>query len=266
MELPSGSALTKEATRAMECDDVRRQLTGYLDGELDAERGTVIRGHLRTCAGCRRVADDEAVVRDGLRGLPSADPPASLWAGVQARLAAEEVRHAQQPGWRRAFARWGQVTRRWVPSPSRLVVGGAAAAAFAGVVWWKLQADPGPRVVELPSPTFAATSTTPPVAQRDVIAPDPTTDDVSTALEREPARIAASYQRTIDELLAVAADMRNEWSDARRVAFDQQIAALRTALGRAEEGKPKRRASRALIRYLEGAVIRDELAMAGGRL
>src|SRR6185437_4529417 len=94
------------------CETIQPRLTAYLDGELTDEHGSVVRGHLRECASCRQMATDEAALRDGLRALPSLDPPSTLWAGVQARLAAAEVADARTPRWRHAVARW----MRWVPS------------------------------------------------------------------------------------------------------------------------------------------------------
>ena len=90
----------------MKCETVREQLTSYLDGEIDDDRGSAIRGHLRGCDACRGAASDEALLRDGLRQLPPVDPPASLWAGVQRQLAAAEVADADKPRWRRTVARW----------------------------------------------------------------------------------------------------------------------------------------------------------------
>ncbi|MDQ3369844.1 MAG: zf-HC2 domain-containing protein, partial [Myxococcota bacterium] len=78
----------------MKCDDVRPRLTAYLDGELEGDRGTVVRGHLRSCEACRQVASDEAALRDGLRALPTLDPPPAMWATIQAQLAASEVAEA----------------------------------------------------------------------------------------------------------------------------------------------------------------------------
>src|SRR5438067_6919520 len=79
----------------MTCNDMRAKLTAYLDGELEDDRGSAVRGHLRGCQACRDAARDEAALRDGLRALPPVDPPASLWAGVQARLARAEVADAE---------------------------------------------------------------------------------------------------------------------------------------------------------------------------
>src|SRR5262245_8778937 len=118
----------------MTCDRIREQLTAYLDGDLDADRGTVVRGHLRSCDDCRGVAEVEATLRDGRRALPPLDPPASLWAGVQARLAEAEVAEASRPAWRRALA-------RWAPRMPRVATGGLVAAAAASVLWWRVHRD-----------------------------------------------------------------------------------------------------------------------------
>src|SRR5678815_4584208 len=88
----------------MSCESIREKLTAYLDGELEGERGSAVRGHLRGCEACRQIAADEAALRDGLRALPPLDPPPSLWAGVQARLAAAEAAEARRPRWRRAVS------------------------------------------------------------------------------------------------------------------------------------------------------------------
>src|SRR4029077_16907560 len=92
------------------CDKLRARLTAYLDGELADDHGSVVRGHLRECAACRQVARDEAALRDGLRMLAPVAPPATLWAGVQARLAAAEVADARKSRWRHQAERWA----RWM--------------------------------------------------------------------------------------------------------------------------------------------------------
>ncbi|HET9620087.1 MAG TPA: anti-sigma factor, partial [Kofleriaceae bacterium] len=95
------------------CETIQPRLTAYLDGELADDSGSEVRGHLRECAACRQVARDEAALRDGLRTLPPVDPPPSLWAGVQAQLAAAEVADAHRPPWRRALARLTPSWSRW---------------------------------------------------------------------------------------------------------------------------------------------------------
>ena len=244
----------------MSCDRVRAQLTSYLDGELEGDRGTIVRGHLRSCDACRQIAADEAVVRDGLRALPSIDPPAAMWAGVQARLAAEEVTEANRPAWRRAVTRW----RGWMPSGARLAAGSLVAAAAVAAVWWKAggavdQATttttylPPPKIEPQQQPVVAASA-----------CGDEPGGDVTADLAAEPKRITSCYQQTIDELLGVAHDMRPGWSDDHKTAFDAKVRAMHDTIANAGEGKPRQRAARAMIRYLEGAVIRDDVVLASG--
>src|SRR5580698_9211470 len=113
------------------CEDVRTKLTAYLDGELEGDRGSAIRGHLRGCDACRGMAADEAALRDELRALPPLDPPHTLWSGIQRRLAAEEVADSDRPAWRRAVARFAA---RWKPLAPQLALGSAALAAAVVVL------------------------------------------------------------------------------------------------------------------------------------
>src|SRR3954471_5490394 len=139
------------------CDQTRPRLTAYLDGDLADDPGSVVRGHLRECAACREVARDEAALRDGLRQLPPVDPPPSLWAGVQARLAAEEVADARTPWWRRAAVRWARWARaRWTPTMPQLAAAGAPPPpAIAVLPLRSHRADePVNPVVALPPPAL----------------------------------------------------------------------------------------------------------------
>jgi anti-sigma factor RsiW len=234
------------------CDDVRTRLTAYLDGELEGERGSVVRGHLRECAACRQVATDEAALRDGLRMLPPLDPPASLWAGVQAQLAAAEVADAKKPAWKRALA-------RWTPSMPQFAFGSALVAAAVAVVWWRVQRteDAVDEVVEAPQvikQEFGASHERAPIAS---------TDDVTAELARGAQQVTDSYADTAEELLVLATEARGQWSEDRRTVFDARVIELRAAITHAEAGRPQQKAWRDLIRYLQGAVVRDEVAFAG---
>ncbi|MDB4962865.1 MAG: superfamily protein [Myxococcales bacterium] len=243
----------------MSCEDVRPRLTGYLDGELDADRGSVVRGHLRECAACRQVATDEAALRDGLRQLPHVDPPPSLWAGVQARLAEAEVADARRPAWRRALT-------RWLPSAPRFAAGTLVAATAVGVLWWRSQRGPDGDVATQPEPTAIATApTTPRMSQTHVVvASDRGEPDVTADLAGEAGRVTASYGDAAEELLALAGEVRGQWTEEQRTAFDARVAELRGTIASAADGHPRQRAWRDLIRYLQNAVVRDEIAFAGG--
>ena len=127
----------------MTCRDCVQQLTGYLDGEVADERGAMIRGHLRGCADCQRVANHEALIRDELRALPSADPPAHLWAAIAASVAQQEVALAKQPRWQQLLHQlrgWVHAILGTLAFPQlgrvgRISVGVTAAVAASALLW-----------------------------------------------------------------------------------------------------------------------------------
>jgi negative regulator of sigma E activity len=258
------------------CNKIRSRLTAYLDGELADDHGSVVRGHLRECPACRDVASDEAALRDGLREMPAVDPPASLWAGVQARLAAEEVADARKPPWRRAAERWAQWTRRarWTPTMPQLAAAACVAATAIGVLTWRSRRgdEPAPvaaaeKLSHAPPPAHdalaAATAVVAPDSGAAVAAPDaPAADDVTADLLGEPSRTTASYDRAVGELMKLAEQARTRWSDADKAAFDARIAGMRDAIAHAGQARSAQRAQRSLIRYLQGAVVRDGVMLA----
>jgi len=242
----------------MTCESVREQLTAYLDGELADERGSAVRGHLRGCEACRKAATDEAALRDGLRALPPLDPPASLWAGVQAQLAAAEVEDAKRPAWRRLLA-------RWAPHGRHIGFAGLALAAAVVLIVMRMQRhdETQPQVAQ---------PVTPPQQTRVVIAPDHPSQapapapvdetDVTAALAAEPAQITASYADTARELLDLAKDARAQWPAERQRELDTQVAALQKKIASATDERARQSSYRKLIRYLQRAVIRDDVALA----
>jgi hypothetical protein len=284
------------------CEMIQPRLTAYLDGELADEHGSVVRGHLRECAACRQRARDEAALRDGLRMLPPVDPPATLWAGVQAQLAAAEIADARRPRWRRAVARWA----RWVPwtrwAPQLAAGGLAAAAAVALLTWRAHRVDepptpsgdprpgsagqaiaivpspapprPGPSLLSGPSGPQGLSGPSGPQGLSGPSGPQGLSGpsgpqggaagDVTADLLAEPARITASYDQVIEELMNLATSARAGWTDERKAAFDARAAALRAGITRAAPGRPQQRAQRALIRALQGAVVRDDVVLASG--
>jgi anti-sigma factor RsiW len=241
----------------MKCESVRAQLTAYLDGELEGDRGSAVRGHLRGCEACRGMASDEAALRDGLRSLPPLDPPASLWAGVQRQLAAAEVADAERPAWRRVLA-------RWAPKAPTIGLAGAVVAAAIVLVVVKTQQDDDATTTTAtnipPVEIKSAQPLTPPApapAPRDDVA-----QDVTAELAAEPAAITASYASTVRDLLAVANEARASWPDDKKREFDAQVAALQKKAALATDERPRRESYRKLIRYLQRTVIHDDVALA----
>jgi negative regulator of sigma E activity len=262
------------------CDKIRPRLTAYLDGELADDHGSVVRGHLRECTACRQVSRDEAALRDGLRLLPPVDPPASLWTGIQARLAAEEVADARTPRWRRAAARWMRWARaRWTPTMPQLAVASAVAAIAIAILSWRSHRvdEPVGPVVEVPPlpvphgpPVGPASSPAPDrgVAPGRLATPDrvdaPSPDDVTADLAADAARTTESYDRVVGELMTLAEAARERWSDDDRVAFDSRVAGLRSAIARATAPRSAQHAQGKLIRYLQHAIVHDEMLLASG--
>lgn len=203
----------------MRCKDVLRRSTDYIDGELDHRRSSAIRGHLRTCAPCARAVEEEAQVRAAAAELDATiDPPPSLWAGIEQRLAEEEIADSRRsPLW----LLWPRVREKL---PYALV---ACAAAAALAVW--LARD---RVGELARPATPAPSpalTAPELAeQRTDIAPggEPS---IETHLEQAMSEIRKSDERyltAIAELRGIAEMERARWPRERAVAFETRLAEL----------------------------------------
>ncbi len=253
----------------MSCPQTQAQLTAYLDGELDGDDGTVVRGHLRTCAECRDVAAAEAALRDGLRALPTLDPPAAMWAGVQARLAASEVAESRRPGWRRALERrFGSSGSVWTAMASpRGIAGGLAVAVLAGVLVWRARqpvvgevasvpSSATHVVIAVPSPTIAPFHAAP----RALTVPGGT--DVTADLAGEAARTAATYAATAEELITLAGELRGAWSPAEQAAFDDAVQRRRAAVAAAPDDRTRQRELRALIRHVQHVLVNDDAVLA----
>jgi hypothetical protein len=68
------------------CDQVRPQLSGYVDRHLDQAQAAEVRAHLLSCDGCRGVADDLGRLRDAARSLGPITPPAHVWLEIAGRV------------------------------------------------------------------------------------------------------------------------------------------------------------------------------------
>jgi hypothetical protein len=233
-------------------------LTAYLDGEVEPDLGSAIRGHLRGCDACRGLASDEACLRDGLRALPAVDPPASLWAGVQARLAQEEVADSKRPAWRRAVSRWMHVV-----TPMKLATGGFVMAAAIALVWWKTQPADEPAPLAQVDPIRDHNNVGVQGADPAVTA----ADDVTKDLAKDAQRKTSAWQAGVEELIAEAAS-RKEWSPEARAAFDAKVARIRAAVAAAPEGRARdriwQRANQDLLITLSTQVASRDRALAGG--
>lgn len=237
----------------MNCTSVHRQLTSYLDGELDAATASALRGHLRLCAACRAAAEDHAVIRDTLAGLERPEAPPAVFESVLARLGEAEIADARRSRWSRRWSSWVDRVR-----PHFLPAGLAAAACAVAVLVMQLRGGDeetqGP-VVALDG-SGAMGNPTAPLASDDVapapVAPRRPTVDASIELAAEAARIEERFRRTAAELLPLA---RAEQRGAALRRFDRDVASLEAAVVRAAAGKPRERAWHALVAFLERAAL-----------
>lgn len=72
----------------MKCDDLKLNLSLYIDGELGENEMTAIDGHLSQCPLCRQSADDLRHVRTSLRILDRPQIPANVVSSIRTAVAA----------------------------------------------------------------------------------------------------------------------------------------------------------------------------------
>jgi hypothetical protein len=109
----------------LSCEPER--VTGFVDGELDAEAAAVVAAHIETCPECRAQAEVERGLRARLRALPAPALPG----GLEARVRSQARR---RPIAARALARWA------LPLAAVLVAG-FWARGHAPLVAWELARD-----------------------------------------------------------------------------------------------------------------------------
>jgi hypothetical protein len=237
----------------MNCRDARPRLSAYLDGELDDRAASALRGHLRLCPACRRLADDHAATVEAIASLAATtpEPPAELWDGVLARLGEAEVADAQRSTW---WLRWHRLRPQLFPATAALAV-----AATVGLWAWRRDLAPvEPALARIPD--AAALAAAAPV--REV--PYDDQRDAVIALGDDAAVLDEAYRTAADELLALVALEQPRWSPADVARVDARVAELRAAVDAAEPGELRERAWQALVAYLQRVVTSDRVALATG--
>lgn len=72
----------------MNCQEVRENLSAYLDGELDKKSAKDLAAHLLTCTDCRRECEQLQMVNALWQELPEIEPPPEFMRGLNEKLAA----------------------------------------------------------------------------------------------------------------------------------------------------------------------------------
>ena len=86
--------------------------------------------------------------------------------------------------------------------------------------------------------------------------------DVATEVAAVPKQMTDDYAQAAQELVTLAQASRAQWPDDRKQVFDAKVAELQRAVDGATEQRPRQKAYRALIRYLQRVTTRDEVAFA----
>jgi anti-sigma factor RsiW len=219
----------------MRCSHIQRLSTEYLDGELDPERSSAFRGHLRQCADCARRLEDEAAVRRAAEDLDAViDPPAGLWQAIEERLAEAEIRDADRSPW---ILGWRRVMAALAPYRAHLVVAGGLAVTLLALGLKRSQS------VEIASPLRAplvVDELAPAVFAGHRRTVDPQSSQVALAI-REIRRADRRYTTAIVELQDLVTSERAGWSPAQSARFDAAVAAFEAraaAIERRLEARP----------------------------
>jgi len=135
----------------------------------------------------------------------------------------------------------------------------AGAAIAMGVAVWQA----GHRRLDQPAVTLLSSVPAPDSSPCAAGAPR----DVALALASEPTCVTEAYASAAADLVRTAQEQRAQWDDERRQRFDAQLDDLRRNVEAAPEGRPRQRAYRAVIRFLQRVTTRDQvLADARGAL
>jgi hypothetical protein len=207
------------------CDQIRPQLSGYVDRHLEAARAGEVRAHLLTCDACRGIADDLGLLRDAARKLGPIDPPPHVWLELAGRVRLESGKpetavpiHAVSPRGRSRSETW-----QWL---------GLAAALLLTTLAVYSIARP-----DNPAPLVATTDTTGNPAEV------PTVETVEETMKRAEAE----YEKAIAQLEQLVKSGNASVSPAtvatlqkNVTTIDSAIAESRAALNSNPDSQPAR--------------------------
>jgi anti-sigma factor (TIGR02949 family) len=74
----------------MSCEEIRKKLSAYLDGELEGSEQGVIASHLESCHLCFREYEELQRLNGVLANLDPVEAPPNLWRRVERRLSSPE--------------------------------------------------------------------------------------------------------------------------------------------------------------------------------
>lgn len=206
------------------CADIAPLVDELIDGTLDERRASAVRGHLRTCAACAARHEETRLIAEQLGGLGPIDPPPTLWARIDARLAGEEVTDANRPKW----WWWWQAWRR--PIAYGAALGAAGALAIGLYVAKRPAADRGSASAHAKNaitPTPVPPESPEPQLQPQPSVPPPSKYDLAAA---RVADLDREYAAAVADLKKAAQEERAHWRPEVAKAFDENLAVIDAAV------------------------------------
>ncbi len=233
----------------MTCRELTARVTAYLDGDLEDAAASACRGHLRTCAACRALAEQHAQIRDGLAALDRPEPPAAMWSQISARLGEAEIADSRRaPATRLWTGLWARLRPTLVPVGLT-----ASACAIAIVVVQMRRAPEATEALHLAVPSLPASAPRAQVPLRDATA----------ELADEARRVEDKFRAAAADLLTLARAEIAHASAAQAQQFSLEVARREQAVLAATPGRDRDRAWHALTAYLESVVLGERIAMGG---
>ena len=70
----------------MKCANVKKLISEYIDGDLDAGKASFLEKHMETCQECPKLLKDFQQIKQTAKGLSRTEPSSQAWFRIQARL------------------------------------------------------------------------------------------------------------------------------------------------------------------------------------
>ena len=211
----------------MTCERFEERLADYMEGDVQGAERALLDAHAASCAACGAlVADLRRIVAEAAT-MPAIEPPRSVWAGIESRIAANVVPIATR--------------RRTVPLVRALTAAAAMILVTASITYWatvnfgrrEVSPNATQMVAQVPG-SAVTTSMNPSVdgrpSSQDTNSSAPFTTRVAGGVPNASAssiRTASNQKRYADKTASAMA------------VYDEEIARLRSVLKRREDLDPK---------------------------
>lgn len=250
------------------CERFEERLADYMEGDVRGIERETLDAHAATCTACAELVSDLRAITAQAATLGPIDPPASVWAGIESRIAADVVPITSvAPRARRAH--------RVVPLSYGIAASLAMMTATSGITWVAMKnrdvGAPAPATMVAAQDTQAVSATT--STPVDTVTPvDPastgavaqtlassgtrTTQTPATAVRarRERPSAGAVYDSEIATLQSVLEERRSQLDPKTVAALEQSMQVIDGAIEQARAALASDPASRFLNHRLNGAL------------